>query len=412
MNAPVFFKRFKRCQSPLLIAFGTMPVAVLAGCMLATGGLLPFLLLHALFALLACLCTLLPGKWRLAAGIAGCFGILSTGLWLITPVHWAGRLLLPIAYAILFLYLLPLRGEDLPVGWPMVCALLHLFAQFFLSVQNMPGRELLFEAASAPLYVSFVLFFTLWLFSMNRQSLQSSMPESSDVPGSIRRRNRLLTWILLGVVILISLIPALNQALSALWAWIKATIAALLEKLNQPWAESAAGVSQSGGGDMFGGLEAAEPSAFALFMEKVMFVIAYLLVAAAVIVVLRMLWKRLKKLVRYLYAQLRHYAAAAGEDYVDEVEDTREQGEERFHYAKNLLRRHRAVKGLKDLPPREQIRTRYGILRGRHPEWEKSQTARETLNTEGAELYERARYSSRDLTEKDAENFARQSERA
>lgn len=411
MNASAFFKRLKRWQTPLLLAFGTMPVAVLTGCMLSTGDLLPFLLLHGLFALLACLCTLLPGKWRLAAGIAGCLCILSSGLWLIVPAHWAGRILLPLGYAVLFLYLLPLHGQDLPVGWPMICALMHLFAQFFLSVQNVPGRKKLFEAAPMPLYVSFVLFFALWLFAMNRQSLHNSMPETSDVPGSIRRRNRLLTWILLAVVILISLLPALKEALSALWAWIKAAVAALLAKLNHPWEKSAAGAGQGGPPDMLGGFEAAEPSALALFLEKVLFAVTYVIIIAAVILVLRMLWKHLKRFVRHLYHQLRHYAAAAGEDYVDEVEDTREQGEKRFQYAKDLLRRRRAVKGLRDLPPREQIRTRYGILRGRHPEWEQSQTARETLNSESAELYERARYSSRTLSEKDAENFARQSER-
>ena len=51
---------------------------------------------------------------------------------------------------------------------------------------------------------------------------------------------------------------------------------------------------------------------------------------------------------------------------------------------------------------------RYSILRGKHPEWEKSHTARETLNEPSAQLYEKARYSSHEITPQDSEAFANQ----
>ena len=91
---------------------------------------------------------------------------------------------------------------------------------------------------------------------------------------------------------------------------------------------------------------------------------------------------------------------------MDEVTDTREQGGERESLAHRIMRRRSARRNLKDLPPREQVRTLYGLLRGKHPEWADSGTARETLTAEEANIYERARYSSHSITQEDSDAFA------
>jgi len=72
------------------------------------------------------------------------------------------------------------------------------------------------------------------------------------------------------------------------------------------------------------------------------------------------------------------------------------------------MRRRNARRNLKELSPREQIRTRYGLLRGKHPEWASSDTARETLSEASAKIYEKARYSSHEITSEDSEAFASQ----
>lgn len=152
-------------------------------------------------------------------------------------------------------------------------------------------------------------------------------------------------------------------------------------------------------------MEPAQPSLFAVIMEKVMIAVAFVLALLIALWLVRFLGRQLKKLALWLMTRLRSYAQSAGEDYVDELEDTREQGEERFAFAREWFRKRLSERDLKGLPPREQIRKRYGILRRRHPEWTDSQTARDTLSETPAILYERARYSSHEITEADAETF-------
>ena len=159
---------------------------------------------------------------------------------------------------------------------------------------------------------------------------------------------------------------------------------------------------------MLSGLPTEEASLFARILEQIFVVISVVLLVVAALLALRFLWRKLKQLLRYLYGQLRHYASTASEDYVDEVEDTREQGEKHYSLAQRIMRRRNAQKNLKTLPPREQIRMRYSILRGKHPEWEQSSTARENLSESSAQLYEKARYSSHEITLQDSESFADQ----
>ncbi len=401
--------RFFRCQLPLMMVCGLLPVPILLCCTFGSGVLLPWLIAPACYLLLACLCMLLPGKWRLAAAIPGMVLLFAATFAAMSADNDIVRVLNPLLFIVLLLFTLPIagweRGREPPTVIPAVCICAHLFAQFFLFVKPT-------DIVSVPylLMGSFLVFLILMMLSMNRQSMANAMPEANTVPVSIRRRNRLLTWILLGIILLISAIPALGKFVSQLMEWIKAAIFAIVK-----WFMALFETQQSSDGDggnnaseLMEGLGTGETSLWAQFFEKVMIVFAVILLSFIALWVIRFLWRKLKVLVRYLYGQLRHYANTAAEDYVDEVEDTREQGEENFNLAQRILRRRSAMRNLKDLPPREQIRTRYGLMRGRHPEWEKSATARETLNDPSAQIYERARYSSHEVTAQDSETFASQ----
>jgi ABC-type multidrug transport system fused ATPase/permease subunit len=207
----------------------------------------------------------------------------------------------------------------------------------------------------------------------------------------------------------ISLIPALGKAVNQVMTWIKQFVLWIVDLFLKLFATQESSSSGGGGAeDMLMGLGGGEASALAKWLEKIFVAIAVVLIALIVLWVIRFLWRKLRQLAIYLYGQLRHYASSASEDYIDEIEDTRSEGEGRVSFAQQILRRRNARRNLKDLPPREQIRVRYSMLRGKHPEWEQSHTARETLNETSARLYEKARYSSHEVTAQDSETFAEQ----
>lgn len=400
--------RFFRCQLPLMMSCGFLPVPLWLCCFWGKGSLPPWLIAPVAYLLLACACMLLPGKWRLAATLPGIAAMCAGSFCALNAETTALRILTPAMYLVLLLFTLPMagweRGREPPAVVPSLCIFAHLSAQFFLFVKPTD------IAAVPPLLMgSFIVFLLLFMLSLNRQSMDSAMPDDHAVPVSIRRRNRLLTWLLLGIVLLISLIPVLGQMVQQALEWIKQAVIAIVKWLVSPLPSmessgAAGGVPQ----ELMGGYEAEEASLLAQILEKLFMAIAAVVVALIALWVIRFLWRKLMVLLRYLYGQLRQYASTAAEDYVDEIEDTREQGAEHFGIAQRILRRRNAQKNLKDLPPREQIRTRYGLMRGRHPEWEKSVTARETLNESSAKLYEKARYSSHEITAKDSEAFASQ----
>ncbi len=400
--------RFFRCQLPLMISCGFLPVPIIMCHFWARADLLPWLVAPAAYLLLSCVCMLLPGKWRLAVAIPGLIAMVAGSSLMLAGETPGVRILLPALYAGLLLFTLPIagweRGRELPQVIPAVGICTHLLAQFLFFVNPTS-----INAIPPLLWGSFVIFLLLFMLSLNRQSISNAMPDEHDVPVSIRRRNRLLTWIMLGMVLIVSLIPVLGKIVEQVLEWLKQLILLIIDFFLKIFASEES--SGSGGGsqeDMLAGLGGGEASALAKLLEKVVVVISVVLLALILLWVIRFLWRKLKQLAAYLYGQLRHYASAASEDYVDEIEDTRSEGEGRVSFAQQILRRRNARRNLKDLPPREQIRMRYSMLRGRHPEWEQSHTARETLNETSARLYEKARYSSHEVTVQDSETFAEQ----
>ena len=159
--------------------------------------------------------------------------------------------------------------------------------------------------------------------------------------------------------------------------------------------------------DMSGLAEAsAEPNLLAVILEKAALVLAGVAAAELVALAARFLYRRLKKLAKYLLELMRRYAAASGEDYEDEITDTREEGRER-HLPLRALRRHLDLRDDRSLSPAQRIRRRYARLRMHHPDWQDSRTARETLSGDAARLYERARYSEHPVTDEEATEFTR-----
>lgn len=398
--------RLFRCQLPLMMACGLLPIPVLLYCFWGSGSLMPWLAVPAAYLALACACMLLPGRRRLLYAISGMAVLFAGGFWALGNETLVLRMAVALLYTLLLLITLPMagweRGREPPMAIPAACICAHLLAQLFLFFKP-PANA----AVSALLIVSFILFLLLFMLSLNRQSLASAMPDSHTVPLSIRRRSRLLTWLMLGFVLLISLIPAFAKMLRQAFEWIRQAVVLIAKWLMSLFASrEASGTGGMGAQELLGGLEGEETSLLAQILEKIAMALAAAVIVLAMLWAIRFVYRKLKKLAAYLYGRLRQYASSVSEDYVDELEDTRLQGEERFGSARRILFRRHIRRSLKDLSPREQIRARYGMLRGRHPEWNASQTARETLEESSARLYEKARYSRHEITRQESDAFA------
>ena len=398
--------RLFRCQLPLMMACGLLPIPVLLYCFWGCGSLMPWLAVPAAYLVLACACMLLPGRRRLLYAILGIAVLFAGGFWALGNETLVLRIAVALLYTLLLLFTLPMagweRGREPPMAIPAACICAHLLAQLFLFF-NPPANA----AVSTLLIVSFILFLLLFMLSLNRQNLASAMPDSHTVPLSIRRRSRLLTWIMLGFVLLISLIPAFAKMLRQIFEWIRQAVVLIAKWLMSLFvSREASGTGGMGAQELLGGLEGEETSLLAQILEKIAMVLAAAVIVLAMLWAIRFVCRKLKKLAAYLYGRLRQYASSVSEDYVDELEDTRLQGDERFGSARRILFRRHIRRSLKDLSPREQIRARYGMLRGRHPEWNASQTARETLEESSARLYEKARYSRHEITRQESDAFA------
>ena len=390
--------KWERLAPVLLIATGFAPLPIL----LAWGNDLPLAQLWPLAYLLAAgVSVLLPGKSRLmVAGILAA-GMLALGF---AALPQGLMLVLALAYTVLLFVVLP--GREAVTQTAVFGGIaIHALAQAFLNLMDEALRAETYAPAAAPLTISLLIFLAAALLTMNGFSLESAMPEGKGVPKTIRSRNRALTWLMLAAALLISLIPALGKLLETLWAWLRQAVSMVIRwLLSLQGPQAASGQNGAADVDMSGLGEATPPSAFAMWLEKIM--LAVTAVAAAVLFLWAMwkLWKKLLVLVRWLLKRLQSYASSATEDYVDEVQDTRTQGEERFSLTR-LRKKRPSAKEVAALPPRERIRARYALLRGKHPEWPSSLTARETLSNDAARIYERARYSAHEVTEQDADAF-------
>jgi hypothetical protein len=99
---------------------------------------------------------------------------------------------------------------------------------------------------------------------------------------------------------------------------------------------------------------------------------------------------------------------AVGESYEDQVESLLDWGEVKraIHERRGTRRQVREERIPWDrLAPREQVRRSYRDYLSRHPEIGPQRTARQTLaDPRQADIYEAARYSSREITPEEAQS--------
>lgn len=398
----------RKMQHPLLLAFASVPAALIIILNFAPDMLHRVWLFPASYVLLAWGCILIPGKKRILGGVVSAALMAALTLLVLPAAEQIALALLPVMYIALLIVTLPIggwsRNQELAVGWHIGGVLTHVVLQLLVNGSRLMGNGV-YDAAQTPVLVSFLCCVVLILLALNRSSLDSAAQSRRRVPLLMRRQNIVITLTMLVIGVLIAAIPAIGDLLTKLWDWLMRGVAWLVGLLSALLPQGGGAVGGAAmTSDMELGLgEANPPSDFALLMEKIIGVVALAVIAVALVIVIRVAGKKLAKLLKYLWGRLGQYGAAAGEDYEDEITDTRDESDTEREGLLTRLRR--AVPGEeKGLTPTQQVRSRYRRLKQRR-RWSDAATARETLPSEPAALYERARYSGQELSAEEAERF-------
>lgn len=404
-----------KALAALCLLLGLAPVWLLAGRYCLPEDRLLWYLPPCLSALWGTMSCLFSGKKRVAFMALGIALLVAFGLVYLLP--GGGLRLLPLLPCLLMLLLLPpamgrLIWEEWPIGSWATGVFLHLIGQFLAGRPEWTGT-------AVPLSVAFGLYGLLLLLTLNRQGLREGMHGAQKAPALLRRRNLALIIGLYVPALLVACWGTLGKWLDQVWETIKQGIAEVVAWfLGLFTQEQTAMQEQSqgeGGMGLIPGAENAEPSLFAQIMEKVFLVLAFALLAAATVFVCIYLFKGLRRLWKRIWTWLRRYAAAAGEDYVDEAESTLNLEEKaqalRGRLQKALVRPERKTPW-QELDGRGRVRRLYQQFLRKTPRAH-SLTAREALgrempSTQAAafiELYERARYSDHDVSPQEADSL-------
>lgn len=409
---------WRKCQFPFLIMCATMPIVMYTMGALTPAWMYFGWILGGVYALFTAAALLVTAKRRILCALLGCLVEIGLGFGVYTAGdHWA-LLLPPLFYCVLLLWSLRLCTwswtEELPTSWYWTGFVIHAAAQVLYSVNQINtasmeaarGRDLvaLFESARPGTLIAFFGFILLAMLSMNRDSMVSAGMGRQKTSASMNRKNTVFVAAFFVVAIIIALIPAISEAVTAAWNWLISTIGRLLNALVQSLPIEGT-LSNGGSNDQMMGGMSGEASPFALLMQKIFMVLGTVLTAVVVLGILYALGKTIWKHLLNLMHSLSKYMSSVSEDYEDEITDTRDFGEkERVRTSRRSRRA--AVAESKNMPAGERIRRRYLRLLYKHPEWGRGTTARENLPPEAAPLYERARYSDHPLTDGDAERFS------
>ncbi len=402
-----FFAQLRRrWQAPLMLAAGFLPAPLMLCAFLAPQAPWSGVPAALAYVCAAWVCAAVAGRRRLLTGALGAMAIVALGLaalpWRDAPVLLA----IPALYVFLLLMGLPAGGE-LPPAYPCVGLGLHVAAQIAADVGARTGG--MQEGVLWALRGTFVVFGVLGLLALNRASLKDAAVKGSPAPLTVRRKNLLLTLALGAAALFIACLPAVARLCERVWHAALAALGRLLRWLSELFAVELA--AETGGApaamDMQGAAAGA-PNPFWEILEKIVVALGAIAAAVFAALLLRLVWKRMRRWLRVLAERLRRFVQAASEDYQDEIADTREGGSRsrlfrRRARGRDLLRGVDAAK----LAPRERVRFYYLRARLRRPDWTDGQTAREHLPADAAEIYERARYSPHAVSEADAGTFER-----
>lgn len=391
----------RKLQLVLLLSVGMFPVAL---CIL--GFLAPELagyswIFPVTYGTLVAVSLFLPAKLRLLPGIVGTLLMVIPSVILPSRDSWFIAVTTAVIYSALLIWSLRIPGwdptEEMPMLWGLISLCAHLAAQLLVFLQILYQYRVV-------LNVTFFAFAGLAMLSMNRQSLNLASGGKRGFSAAMRRKNLLLTLCMFAIALLVSLIPSIWGIIKLISDGISQVIQKLQEMFKNDVVETIATEITEATEETyeyaFDGIEARDPNPT---VYKVMTVVVLAVVIPFGIFILCKVGKFIGRMLSKIVNSVLNNTPTDTEEYDDEITDTRADvqtetvraGKER---KRSLTQRHK-------LPPREQIRYRYGQLAKKHPKWRSADTARDNLAESAAELYEKARYSDHTITQQDAVRF-------
>lgn len=362
-------------------------------------------------AVFAALLIAVPGRMRVPLFAACSAAAVAAGFML-----FPGRpqlLVMPVSGAVVLFISLSFADKAPEETSPFfyMGTLLTQFAVLFLmhfSQDQKPSYDVLYMLLQG----GFVLYLLLLLLSFSRISLNNATLSRYRLPGVISRVCTVLTVCFFALALALSSLPAVISFVYLAARTLSSAFEQALLFIINLFAEESSGGFQGGAMPMLptgSGFIEQEPSALARMLEKAAEILTIIVIAVGCMLLVRLIVRLLLRLARHLIARFAHYAAAATEDYRDEITDTRTEESDRSF---NLLRR-RAARSRPAYPdtPAGRIRRSYHRLLLAHGQWKAGSTARENLPDAAAALYERARYSAHPVTNEDAAQFDQQTRR-
>ncbi len=333
------------------------------------------------------------------AGMAVCFGLAllaaegaQNSVW-----KWAGAAGIALAAALYPRYIGLFFGNGIFAGVWFAGLAVYGFTWAVSALLPLP------EAAA--LVMRFAWIYSVYLiFVLTVDSLREGVGAGRTPSRSMLLKNVCAGAVWAALFLLLTHIPQIAQAVKACLDALARAVAWLLTLFRQ---ESGTPLSPGGGSGFSGfGAETQEPSWLMKLLEKAFYVIGIALAILAAGMLLWLAGKALLRAVRFLAAKLRAYMDAVNENYEDHVESLLDWGEvkrgiERRRAERRQVRKDRVP--WERLTPREQVRRSYRGFLMRHPDIAPQRTARQALR-EGrqADIYEAARYSSREITSQEA----------
>lgn len=393
---------FRKVQFPVMIALGTYCVGACIAAYLAPEALDLMWRFPGTYLLFAAVGLLLPGRLRIPLSILGAAALLAP---VVLFLEGSGRMLgliLSVLYSAVLVWSMSIGGwereREIPGGWLGAGLVFLLMGCFFATFETRMQHLLPWIQASLFLFV------LLAMLSLNRRSRLLASGGRQGYSAAMRRKNVMLTLGMFAIALAVALIPSLFDLLETVWEWITELVAKLIAMF--PEETETTGTSATTevytGAGMEGLLDGWEANRTPEQVYAMIWAIVTVVMLPLSCVVLYKLYKLARKVLRKLYATVTDGVTADAEDFLDEITDTRTDGE--AAYARTEKRA-----ALKTPPgrmtPAQQIRFRYQRLAQKHPEWGEQSTARENLHEAAARLYERARYSDHPVNQADAERF-------
>lgn len=293
-------------------------------------------------------------------------------------------------------------GEEYPPTLWHLGILIYALALFLLRVRSV-------APAAQQMHIFACVYFTYVLIALNELSLNTGMAGDKRPSSVMLWRNRLRTLLVAAGLIIAANIRAIGRALKTALIFIRDVIWAIIQWLFATKLESVNEGGARGGMDLSGLAEIAETPKFWIILEQIMRIVAIIIALVLCILILKKFMHVLAKAVRFLIEQLRRYAGQINNAYEDTVESILDWGEvkRRVMRPRAAARKKAAAIAWNTLSPRESVRMRYKVLRDRGKERPANLTARQVIlqknvSPQAADLYDRARYSSQEISAQDA----------